>query len=44
MSKTEEHAGDTVSLVYKCRLPLSTSTVNHLAGLLRSHLKSIGSR
>ncbi|WP_329462069.1 transposase family protein [Streptomyces sp. NBC_01431] len=44
MSKTEEHAGDTVSLVYQCRLPLSTSTVNHLADLLRRHLKSIGSR
>ncbi|WP_308380166.1 hypothetical protein [Streptomyces sp. ISL-43] len=44
MSKTEEHIGDTVSLVYQCRLPLSTSTVNHLAGLLRRHLKSIGSR
>ena len=44
VSKTEEYIGDTVSLVYQCRLPLSTSTVNHLAGLLRRHLKSIGSR
>ncbi|MGV9881142.1 hypothetical protein [Streptomyces sp. NPDC003006] len=44
MSKTEERAGDTVSLVYQCRLPLSMSTVNHLAALLRRHLKSIGSR
>lgn len=37
MKNTKEHAGDTVSLVYQCRLPLSTSTVNHLAGLLRRH-------
>ncbi|MEU5735702.1 MULTISPECIES: hypothetical protein [Streptomyces] len=33
-----------MALVYQCRLPLSTSTVNHLAGLLRRHLKSTGSR
>ncbi|WP_234441031.1 transposase family protein, partial [Streptomyces scabiei] len=44
VTKTEERAGDTVSLVYQCRLPLSTHTVNHLARLLRRHLKSIGSR
>ncbi|MFJ1550871.1 DEAD/DEAH box helicase family protein [Streptomyces sp. NPDC088246] len=31
-------------LVYQCRLPLSTHTVNHLADLLRRHLKAIGSR
>ncbi|MFJ2864387.1 transposase family protein [Kitasatospora sp. NPDC087314] len=44
MTKTEEPTGDTVPLVYKCRLPLSTSTVTHLADLLRRHLKAIGSR
>ncbi|MEV5010913.1 MULTISPECIES: transposase family protein [unclassified Streptomyces] len=44
MTKTKDHAGDTVSLVYQCRLPLSTHTVNHLADLLRRHLKAIGSR
>ncbi|MGW4825731.1 hypothetical protein ACWEP4_44515 [Streptomyces sp. NPDC004227] len=44
MTKTNDHAGDTVSLVYQCRLPLSTHTVNHLADLLRRHLKAIRSR
>ncbi|OIJ99079.1 IS5/IS1182 family transposase [Streptomyces monashensis] len=44
MTKTKEHAGDTVSLVYQCRLPLSTHTVDHLADLLRRHLKAIRSR
>ncbi|MEF9886914.1 transposase family protein [Streptomyces sp. P9-A4] len=44
MTKTKEHAGDTLSLVYQCRLPLSTHTVNHLADLLRRHLKAIRSR
>ncbi|MEU5083081.1 MULTISPECIES: transposase family protein [Streptomyces] len=36
----KEHAKDTCPLVYQCRLPLSTRTVNHLADLLRRHLKS----
>ncbi|MFF9042264.1 hypothetical protein ACF090_43165 [Streptomyces sp. NPDC014892] len=31
-------------LVYQCLLPLSTHTVNHLAGLLRRHLKAIRTR
>ncbi|MFD4759789.1 transposase family protein [Streptomyces sp. NPDC058439] len=44
MTNTKEHAGDTVSLVYQCRLPRSTHTVNHLADLLRRHLKAIRSR
>ncbi|MEU0664094.1 transposase family protein [Streptomyces lavendulocolor] len=44
MTKTKEHAEDTCPLVYQCRLPLSTPTVNHLAGLLRRHLKAIRSR
>ncbi|WP_293994572.1 transposase family protein [Streptomyces sp.] len=36
-------AEDTCPLDYKCRLPLSTRTVNHLADLLRRHLKAIRS-
>ncbi|GAA4888077.1 transposase family protein [Streptomyces coeruleoprunus] len=44
MTKTKEHAGDTASLVYQCRLPLSTHTLNCLADLLRGHLKAIRSR
>jgi hypothetical protein len=44
VTNTKEHAESTVSLVYQCRLPLSTRTVNHLADLLRGHLKAIGSR
>ena len=39
-NKPSEGAG---SLVYQCRLPLSTHTVNHLADLLRRHLKAIRS-
>jgi hypothetical protein len=33
-----------VSLVYQCRVPLSTRTLNYLADLLRRHLKAIRSR
>ncbi|MFI6494830.1 transposase family protein [Streptomyces sp. NPDC050564] len=44
MTKTKERAEDTCPLVYRCRLPLSTRTVNHLAGLLRRRLKAIRSR
>jgi hypothetical protein len=44
VKRAEEHAEDTCPLVYQCRLPLSTRTVNHLAGLLRRHLKAIRSR
>ncbi|MEW2489873.1 transposase family protein [Streptomyces sp. NPDC048411] len=44
MTKTKEHTGDTVSLVYQCRLPLSTHTLTYLADLLRGHLKAIRSR
>lgn len=44
MTKSKEHAEDTCPLVYQCRLPLSTRTVNHLADLLRRHLKAIPSR
>ncbi|MFF0087696.1 hypothetical protein ACFYR1_49975 [Streptomyces canus] len=31
-------------LVYTARLPLSSATLNWLAGLIRGHLKKIGSR
>ncbi|MFI1168540.1 transposase family protein [Streptomyces sp. NPDC020801] len=41
---TQQHAGDTESLVYQCRLPLSTHTLTYLADLLRRHLKAIRSR
>ncbi|WP_381568716.1 transposase family protein [Streptomyces eurythermus] len=44
VTKTKKHAEDPCPLVYQCRLPLSTRTVNHLAGLLRRHLEVIGSR
>ena len=44
VTKSKERAEDTCSLVYQCRLPLSSSTVNHLADLLRRHLKAIRSR
>ncbi len=41
---TQQRAEDTHPLVYQCRLPLSTRTVNHLADLLRRRLKAIRSR
>lgn len=44
MAKTKERAEGTCPLVYQCCLPLSPRTVNHLAGLLRRHLKAIRSR
>ncbi|MFF8029656.1 transposase family protein [Streptomyces sp. NPDC007896] len=44
MTKNKKQAGDAVSLVYQCRLPLSTTTVAYVADLLRRHLKAIGSR
>ncbi|MEZ0112328.1 hypothetical protein ABH920_006347 [Catenulispora sp. EB89] len=44
MTNTNEQSGNTVNLTYSCRLPLSTTTVNHVADLLREHLKAIGSR
>ncbi|MFI5825297.1 transposase family protein [Streptomyces rishiriensis] len=44
MTNTKELPEDTCPLVYHCRLPLSTRTVNHLADLLRRHLKAIRSR
>ncbi|GAA5608396.1 hypothetical protein [Streptomyces griseus] len=44
MTKAKKHAEDIGLLVYQCRLPLPTRTVNHLADLLRGHLKVIRSR
>ncbi|WP_327301882.1 transposase family protein [Streptomyces goshikiensis] len=44
MTNTKERAEGTFPLVYQCRLPLSERTVNHLADLLRRHLKTIRSR
>ncbi|MFI8075260.1 hypothetical protein ACIF85_41835 [Streptomyces sp. NPDC086033] len=44
MTTTKERAEGTCPLVHQCRLPLSTHTVNHLADLLRRHLKAIRSR
>ncbi|MEU2288535.1 transposase family protein [Streptomyces sp. NPDC013178] len=44
MTNTKERGRDTCPLVYQCRLPLSTRTVNHLADLLRRRLKAIRSR
>ncbi|MEU8975343.1 transposase family protein [Streptomyces monashensis] len=43
MTKTDERAEDTCPLVYQCRPPLSPRTVNHLAGPMRRHLKTIRS-
>lgn len=42
MTKTNEPAEGT-SLVYQCRLNVSTQTVEYCANLLRAHLKAIGS-
>ncbi|WP_078958914.1 hypothetical protein [Streptomyces sp. NRRL S-15] len=44
MTNTEERVEDACPLTYQCRLPLSMRTVNHLADLLRRHLKAIRSR
>lgn len=41
VTKTGERTEATSPLVHQCRLPLSTHTVNHLAALLRRHLKAI---
>lgn len=40
MTKTEKHAENTSARAYPCRLPPTTHTVNHPAGLLRRHLKT----
>jgi hypothetical protein len=37
-------AGSAEHAVYQCRLPLSSKTIGFVAGLLRGHLRKIGSR
>ncbi|MCW1100288.1 transposase [Streptomyces sp. RS2] len=44
MTKSEEPAQNSCAPTYQCRLSLSTRTINHLADLLRRHLKAIRSR
>ncbi|MER6126030.1 hypothetical protein ABT173_26070 [Streptomyces sp. NPDC001795] len=44
MKNKNQQAGDAVSLVYQCALPLSTRTVRYVTDLLRKHLKAIRSR
>jgi DDE superfamily endonuclease len=44
VTKNKERSEGTDSLVYQCRLPLSKSTIDHLADLLIRHLKAVGSR
>ncbi|MFJ8313388.1 MULTISPECIES: hypothetical protein [unclassified Streptomyces] len=44
MSKNSHPAGSLDQLVYQCRLPLSSATLDLVAGLVRGHLKKIGSR
>ncbi|MET8630713.1 transposase family protein [Kitasatospora sp. NPDC004669] len=44
MRKNTSPAAGPEELVYQCRLPLSSATVNMVADLIRSHLKKIRSR
>ncbi|TMR92580.1 transposase family protein [Nonomuraea basaltis] len=44
MNKTNEPAEGDTHAVYTCRLPLSTTTLTFVTGVLREHLKAIGSR
>lgn len=44
MTKSKKSSGDTESLVYQCRLSVSTRTLNHVADLLRGRLRQIRSR
>ncbi|MBW8800914.1 MAG: transposase [Streptomyces sp.] len=44
MKKNNSHAEGPDGLVYTSRLPLSSATLNYLAGLIRGHLKKIRSR
>jgi hypothetical protein len=44
VTNTKKRTENTCSLVYQCRLSLSTRTVSHLADLFRRHLKAIRSR
>jgi len=40
----KERARDTDSLVYQCRLPLSTTTLNYVADLIRARRTKLGTR
>jgi DDE superfamily endonuclease len=42
--KTTSQPAEGTPLVYQCALPLSRQTLTFVAGLLRAHLKKIGSR
>jgi hypothetical protein len=42
--KTTTEPAEGTPLVYQCALPLSRQTLTFVAGLLRAHLKKIGSR
>lgn len=44
MTKNNPPAEDAEHAVYQCRLPLSSKTIGFVAGLLRGHLRKIGSR
>ncbi|MEV0537921.1 transposase family protein [Kitasatospora sp. NPDC050463] len=44
MKKNASPAGGDISLISPVRLPLSSSTVNHVASLIRGHRKQIRSR
>ena len=44
MTNTDNSGDGPDPLVYQCKLPLSTRTLTHVAGLLRAHLKAIASR
>ncbi|MFF9490707.1 hypothetical protein [Streptomyces sp. NPDC014676] len=44
MRKNTSPAEGTEGLVYQCRLPLSSATLDLVAGLVRGHLKKIRSR
>ena len=44
MKDNKERARDTDSLVYQCRLPLSTTTLNYVADLIRARRTKLGTR
>ncbi|MCY0932405.1 hypothetical protein OTB20_40930 [Streptomyces sp. H27-H1] len=44
MSKNSQHVEGPDQLVYQCRLPLSSTTLGLVAGLIRQHLKKTQSR
>jgi len=44
VTNNNQIAGGAAPAVYQCRLPLSRQTITRVAGMLRAHLKAIGSR